>query len=140
VLGTNPPVLFGDKPVREIALGDIESWRDARRDIGRSPVTTNHDPKLLRKMFNWGIRKGYVERTPFKIETEPAITLDPGTPRNKRFEESRNGARAAVAQRRFSPTSRCVGLRHDAHHSKPRIGGRPPWRLRGCGVTDLAYS
>jgi len=42
--------------------------------------------KLLRKMFNWGIRKGYVERTPFKIGTEPAILLDRETPRNKRFE------------------------------------------------------
>jgi hypothetical protein len=50
--GTNPPLLFGDKPVGGIALGDIEAWREARREIGRSPVTINHDLKLLRKMFN----------------------------------------------------------------------------------------
>ncbi len=84
--GTNPPAMFGDRPVGGIALGDIEAWREARREIGRSPVTINHDLKLLRKMFNWGIRKGYVERTPFKIGTEPAILLDRETPRNKRLE------------------------------------------------------
>ncbi len=84
--GTNPPVMCGDKSVGGVAFGDIEAWREARRKIGRSPVTINHDLKLLRKMFNWGIRKGYVERTPFKIGTEPAILLDRETPRNKRLE------------------------------------------------------
>ena len=33
---------------------------------GLSPVTINHDLKLLRKMLNWGIRKGYLEKTPSK--------------------------------------------------------------------------
>jgi len=84
--GTNPPLLFGDKPVADIALGDIEAWREARRTAGKSPVTINHDLKLLRKMFNWGIRMGYVQRTPFKIGTEPAIQLDRETPRDKRLE------------------------------------------------------
>ena len=37
-------------------------------------------------MFNWGIRKGYLERTPFKIGTEPAITLEKEIPRALRFE------------------------------------------------------
>jgi integrase len=84
--GTDPPELFGDKRVAAIALGDLEAFREGRRAQGRSPVTVNHDLKLLRKMFNWGIRKGYVERTPFKIGTEPAIRLDRETPRNRRFE------------------------------------------------------
>jgi integrase len=84
--GTAPPVMFGDKPVTGIALGDIEAWRETRRENQLSPVTINHDLKLLRKMLNWGIRKGYLERTPFKIGTEPAIQLDRETPRNRRFE------------------------------------------------------
>jgi len=37
-------------------------------------------------MFNWGIRKGYLERTPFKIGTESAITLEKEIPRARRFE------------------------------------------------------
>ena len=84
--GTEPPQLLGDKPVTRVALGDVEALRESRRAQGRSAVTVNHDLKLLRKMFNWGIRKGYVERTPFKIGTEPAIQLEKETPRNKRFE------------------------------------------------------
>jgi integrase len=51
-----------------------------------SAVTLNHDLKLLRKMFNWGIRRGYIEKTPFKIGTEPAITLEREIPRSRRFE------------------------------------------------------
>ena len=82
----DPPVNFGDKPLDAITTDDIEAFRDARKAAGRSAVTVNHDLKLLRKMFNWGIRKGYVERTPFKIGTEPAITLQKEIPRSRRFE------------------------------------------------------
>ncbi len=52
---------------------------------------------LLRKMFNWGIRKGYVERTPFKIGTEPAISLEREVPRNRRFEGDDDEARSLAA-------------------------------------------
>ena len=84
--GIDPPVQFGDKPLDTITTDDIEVFRDARKATGRSAVTVNHDLKLLRKMFNWGIRKGYLERTPFKIGTEPAITLEKEIPRSRRFE------------------------------------------------------
>ena len=76
---------FGEKPLTEITTEDIEAFRDARKAEGLSPVTVNHDLKLLRKMFNWGIRKRHIERTPFKIGTEPAITLQKETPRVWRF-------------------------------------------------------
>ena len=36
-------------------------------------------------MFNWGIRKGYLKQTPFKVESVSAITLDKEIPRNWRF-------------------------------------------------------
>ena len=83
---SDPPQAFGDKQLTAITTDDIEAFRDARRKDGLSPVTVNHDLKLLRKMFNWGIRKGYVERTPFKIGTESAITLEKEIPRAWRFE------------------------------------------------------
>lgn len=83
---TEPPLTFGDKPITSITTDDIEAFRDARKAKGLSAVTVNHDLKLLRKMFNWGIRKGYLERTPFKIGTEPAISLEKEIPRAKRFE------------------------------------------------------
>ena len=77
---------FGDLPLDQIRTGDLEAFHDARRAKGRSACTVNHDLKLLRKMFNWGIRKGYMERTPFKIGTEPAIRLDKEIPRDRRFQ------------------------------------------------------
>ncbi|MEX2662710.1 MAG: site-specific integrase, partial [Vicinamibacterales bacterium] len=57
-----------------------------RKAAGLSACTVNHDLKLLRKMFNWAIRKGHLERTPFKIGTEPAIGLDKEIPRDRRFQ------------------------------------------------------
>jgi integrase len=77
---------FADKPLSQIRTDDIDAFRDARKAAGLSACTVNHDLKLLRKMFNWAIRKGYLERTPFKIGTEPAITLDKEIPRDRRFQ------------------------------------------------------
>ena len=51
-----------------------------------SAVSINQDLRLLRKIFNWGIRKGLVSRTPFKIGTEPAIQLEREIPRHRRFD------------------------------------------------------
>jgi integrase len=83
---TDPPLTLGEKSLPAITTDDIEAFRDARKGEGLSSVTVNHDLKLLRKMFNWGIRKGFLERTPFKIGTEPAITLEKEIPRSRRFE------------------------------------------------------
>lgn len=77
---------FGDLPLDQIRTGDIEAFKEARKGEKLSACTVNHDLKLLRKMFNWGIRTGYLERTPFKIGTEPAIALEKEIPRDRRFE------------------------------------------------------
>src|SRR5688572_25715268 len=47
---------FGDLDVRTITSSNIEMYRKARKAAGLSVVTVNHDLKLLRKMWNWGIR------------------------------------------------------------------------------------
>ena len=61
-----------------ITTEDIGAFRPARKAEGLSAVTVNHDLKLLRKMLNWGIRRGYLQRTPFKVGTESAIALQRG--------------------------------------------------------------
>lgn len=75
-------------PVRfravDITTGDIESYRHHRREQGVSPVTSNHDLKLLRKMFAWGVRERLIPATPFKVG-ESVVALDPETPRERRF-------------------------------------------------------
>ena len=44
-------------------------------------------------MFNWGVRKGYLQRTPFKVGTETVITLEREIPRSKRFENAEDETR-----------------------------------------------
>ncbi|HXG56343.1 MAG TPA: tyrosine-type recombinase/integrase [Vicinamibacterales bacterium] len=78
------PVVLGDKRLSDISATDIEAFRDARRAT-LSPVTVNHDLKLLRKMFNWGIRHHYVQQTPFKVGSISNISLERETPRDWRF-------------------------------------------------------
>jgi integrase len=84
--GYSPPVTIGNMPANSVALVDIESYRDHRKAAGLSPVSINQDLRLLRKIFNWGIRKGCIDRTPFKIGTEPAIQLEREIPRHRRFD------------------------------------------------------
>lgn len=83
--GTNPPLTFGDKPLKDITTDDIEAYRDARKATGLSAVTVNHDLKLLRKMFRWGVKKRHLMENPFlDVEGEP-IKLDRELPRDKRL-------------------------------------------------------
>ena len=89
---------FGDRDVLKITSTDIEHLRTARRAAGRSVVTINHDLKLLRKMWNWGIRArveaecgGHAAQvygltsTPFRVGGITLISLEKETPRNERF-------------------------------------------------------
>ena len=54
---------FGHLKISIITTGHTRGFRHARRLSGISPVTINHDLKLLRKMFNCGVRERLIERT-----------------------------------------------------------------------------
>jgi integrase len=86
--GTQPPMTFGEKAVAEITTGDIEAYRHHRRTQKRSAVTINHDLKLLRKMFAWGIRERILTATPFRVAGENVIRLDPESPREERLTDT----------------------------------------------------
>lgn len=76
---------FGDLDVEKITKGHIDAFRFARNAAGLSAVTVNHDLKLLRKMFNWGIVEKRLVASPFKLGTETVIKLEKETPREFRF-------------------------------------------------------
>jgi integrase len=95
--GTLPPLTFGHKPVEHITTDDIEAYRDARRDAGKSTVTINHDLKLLRAMFGWAVRKGYRTTHPFKLGTETVIGMLKEIPRRVRFESDEDETRLLKA-------------------------------------------
>ncbi len=86
--GVEPATTLGDKSLDAITTDDVEVFRDARKAKGLSASAINHDLRLLRKMFNWAIRKGYVTRTPFKVGSEAAIGLEREIPRNKRLQDA----------------------------------------------------
>ena len=108
---------FGDKPLAAITTEDIEAFRDWRKTNGLSPVAVNHDLKLLRKMFNWSIRKRYLAMTPFKLGTEPAIALEREIPRNWRFEREEDEDEAAKG-RQPAPS------RHHHRNARHRLSAR----------------
>jgi integrase len=86
--GVEPATTLGDKSLDAITTDDVEVFRDARKAKGLSASAINHDLRLLRKMFNWWIRKGYVSRTPFKVGSEVAIALERELPRNKCLQDA----------------------------------------------------
>jgi integrase/recombinase XerD len=86
--GVEPATTLGDKSLDAITTDDVEVFRDARKAKGLSASAINHDLRLLRKMFNWWIRKGYVSRTPFKVGSEAAIALERELPRNKCLQDA----------------------------------------------------
>jgi integrase len=112
---------FGALPMNQITADHIEQFRAARKTAGLSVVTHNHDLKLMRKMWNWGIRaRREAERngqqvppygltsTPFRDGGVALISLEKETPRSKRFsseqDEDRLLALADVRMRAFITT------------------------------------
>jgi integrase len=99
VPGTDPAVTLGSKALAAITTDDIEAFRDFRKARKLSAVAVNQDLQLLRKMFNWAVRKGYLATTPFKRGTEPAISLEREIPRNKRLPDAESEQRLLNAAR-----------------------------------------
>ena len=118
------PIAFGDKPVSSVTTDDIEAFRAARKAEGLSAVTVNHDLKLLRKMLNWGVRRGYLQRTPFKVGTESAIALEREIPRDWRLRLwGRDSSQGEIS-------SDSVGERLREGGTKRTAAPRPPSRCR----------
>ena len=59
--------------------------RERSRRVG-GVLTTNRNLALLRAAFNWAIRVGHLEATPFKRNTETVVKLSQETARRRRLE------------------------------------------------------
>ena len=84
ITGTDLP--FGQWAVMDITTDTIERFREVRREHGGGAVGVNRNLALLRACFNWAIRVGYRERTPFKRGTETVVRLSREIPRSRRLE------------------------------------------------------
>ena len=84
ISGTTLP--FGEWVVADITTDTIERFREVRREHGGGVVGVNRNLALLRACFNWAIRMGHQERTPFKRGTETVVRLSREVPRSRRLE------------------------------------------------------
>jgi integrase len=83
-LPTGDARAFADWFVKDISPAALEDFRKVRLTVGR--VTANRQLALLRACFNWAILRGYLERTPFKVNGVTAVKLEKETPRQRRLE------------------------------------------------------
>ena len=82
---TGGEVPFGAWPLADIVTDTIERYREARRATGAGTGGANRSLARLRALYNWAVRVGYLEATPFKRGTEPVITLSREPPRSRRL-------------------------------------------------------
>jgi integrase len=90
---------FGDWLVSDVTTDTIERYREVRRvqgvykdakgvdRISGGLVTANRDLSFVRGCWNWAIRVGYVEKTPFKRGSEAVIKLSREPSRSRRLEK-----------------------------------------------------
>jgi integrase len=94
---TGGSAALGEWLTSDVTADTLERLREARvvRDVHTRAtgsnrvggvVAANRDLRLLRAAFNWAIRTGYTERTPFKRGTVSAVTLTREAARSRRLQ------------------------------------------------------
>jgi integrase len=78
-------VAFGAWRLTDIVTDTIERYREVRRGQGTGVVGVNRHLGSLRSVFNWAVRVGYVEQSPFTRGTEPVIKLSKEHGRSRRL-------------------------------------------------------
>jgi integrase len=103
---------FGAWLVVDVTADTLERLREARavrtmhvreqdgRRLGSNPVggavAANRSLRLMREAFNWGLRVGYVERTPFKRDSQTIVKLTKERSRSRRLQAGEEAALFAV--------------------------------------------
>lgn len=93
---------FGDWLAADVTADTIERLREARtvrsivkhaKGVNRvgGATAANRDLQLLRAAFNWALRTGYIERTPFKRAGEPVVRLTGEMARSRRLQAGEEG-------------------------------------------------
>ncbi|MEO8520057.1 MAG: site-specific integrase [Acidobacteriota bacterium] len=75
---------FGAWHVTDITTDTVEQYGEWRRAAGIPAA--NRDLSLLRATFNWAVRMGTIEKTPFKRGTETVVRLTREVGRSRRLE------------------------------------------------------
>ena len=86
-LPTGGATALGQWRVADIVTDTVERFREIRLADTPGVVGVNRNLRQLRALFNWAIRLGYVERTPFKRGSEPVVRLAQEPKRGRRLQE-----------------------------------------------------
>lgn len=84
-------VKLQDKPIAEVTTADVEAIRDGwRRRTGAAcggRIGADRALKRLRHLFNWAIKRGYTDQTPFRRHGVALVEFATETGRSRRLEE-----------------------------------------------------
>jgi len=76
---------LGDWRLEDVVTDTIERFREVRRGQGAGPVGVNRNLGSMRAMWNWALRVGYVERSPFLRLSTPVVRLSDEPSRSRRL-------------------------------------------------------
>jgi integrase len=71
----------------DITADTLERFREVRLARGGGRIAVNRNLSLLRAVFNWAVRVGYLQQTAFKRNTETIVRLAVELPRSRRLED-----------------------------------------------------
>jgi integrase len=82
---TGGSAALGTWRIGDVVTDTIERFRETRRSQGAGVAAVNRNLAALRALFNWGVRVGYIDATPFKRHSEAVVKLSPEIPRSRRL-------------------------------------------------------
>jgi integrase len=82
---TGGSATFGSWPLADIVTDTVERFREVRRQQ-TGVVGVNRLLGILRALYNWAVRVGYVDRTPFKRNGEVVVKLEDESARTRRLQ------------------------------------------------------
>jgi integrase len=88
---------LGSWPMGDVVTDTIERFREVRRSDGGGVVAINRNLATLRGLFNWAVRVGYADGTPFKRHSEAVVKLSAETPRSRRLDANEELALRAAS-------------------------------------------
>ncbi len=97
VTPAGPALKLGEWRVADVVTDTIERYREARKAAGNGNGA-NRSLSRLRAVFNWALRVGYLEASPFTRHGVSVVRLSRETPRSRRLHDDEESALLAKSQ------------------------------------------
>jgi integrase len=77
---------LGEWRLTDIVTDTVERFREVRRGQGTGVVGVNRNLRSLRALWNWSLRVGYLDTTPFTRHGQPIVKLSQEHARGRRLD------------------------------------------------------